>query len=232
MVFSIIIIIAALIAAFICYNKYLNRNPWKLKNKADILDIINKTRDESLLAKIVLNTKHLDCQKAALAKITNSRLLKDIALNLAQCPVEIRKSALLRLDRTDLADAIDQLKSNNNPSLDAYINDAEMLIKAKELRARGNFLKGKIESQDIKITLDMPYEDINCYYTAANNSSRSAYILESWSVKNKRCYICGGLMARSIEDIPHYDSNHDYVEYVAENVSCLKCAKCHLLIRD
>lgn len=192
--FYIGLAVVLVVAALVCYIKYTNSHFWKMKNSIDVMDKINATNDETLLAKAVVNCKSIKCQEAALNKISDSKILSEIASN-PNCSAEIRDKAQSIIDKCEKAEKIKEIKE-------------------------------KIESKSIEDIAKMSFEDIYSYYKVGGETS----ILESWARSNKRCYKCGALLVNRVGDIPHYDSNHDYVEFVTENVSYLKCPKCNINI--
>jgi len=86
--------------------------------------------------------------------------------------------------------------------------------------------RAMVEAMNENELASLSYEAIDKYGKYKGDED----ILKRWSTSNNKCYHCGGDLKQSIEDIPHYDANHDYVEYVRENVECLKCKNCGRLI--
>jgi len=103
--------------------------------------------------------------------------------------------------------------------------ETESIVKMPQIDEKAEYRK-KIEALNEEDLYKLSYEEINRYGKYYGNEG----ILRRWSLSNKKCYHCGEYLVHSVEDIPHYDANHDYVEYVRENVECLKCKNCGRLI--
>jgi len=116
----------------------------------------------------------------------------------------------------------DKIMSNVKPK---KADEPESIVKKPEIDEKAEYRK-KIEAMNEEELNKLSYEEIDRYGRYYGDED----ILKKWSLNNKKCYHCGGYLNHSVEDIPHYDDNHDYVEYVRENVECLKCANCGLLI--
>jgi len=113
---------------------------------------------------------------------------------------------------------INHFKPKKEVSIDA-VTEEPIVDEKAEYRA-------KIEAMNEDDLTSLSYEEIDRYGRYYGNED----ILRRWSVSNNKCYQCGGSLVHSVEDIPHYDANHDYVEYVREDVECLKCNNCGRLI--
>jgi len=103
--------------------------------------------------------------------------------------------------------------------------ETESIVEKPQIDEKAEYRK-KIEALNEEDLYKLSYEEINRYGKYYGNEG----ILRRWSLSNKQCYHCGECLVHSVEDIPHYDANHDYVEYVRENVECLKCKNCGRLI--